>query len=221
MVRLNLPDGSQSYDITAGTVTLPRTGVWLADLVVNAQDELPDLVVLDLGDVEMPSAVARAELVGGVTHVRLVGGSGGIGDTARPKHYHRPLVRHVLADLLRDAGERLATTATQSVLTTELEAWTTLALPTGSMLAALCQVVGNGANWRVLADGTVWMGVETWPDSGIDARTIESDGANAATMVGTDIPGLWPGTMLGDRRVDVVRHDLDADRTTVLLGAAP
>jgi hypothetical protein len=215
MVRLKLP-GDDVRGVTSGKVLLPRTGVWLADLRVDARDDLPDQVILDLGISELPATIAKSELIGGMTELRLVGGAGGLGETARPKHYHRPLVRHVLNDLLRDAGERASPTATASVLTLELEAWTTLALPTGSMLAALCTVAGSGVNWRVLADGTVWMGVELWPDSGADVRAIDSDGANAATIVGTDIPGLWPGTLLAGRKVDYVRHDLDADRTTVL-----
>jgi hypothetical protein len=215
MVTLQLPS-SEILHVTSGQVLLPRTGVWLADLRVNDQDALTDRLVMKLGAVAMPSAVAKAELIGGMTEVRLVGGAGGLGEPARPKHYHRPLVRHVFADLLRDSGEVQAAASTPAVLSKDLEAWTTLGLSTGAMLASLCRVAGSDVNWRVLADGTVWIGIETWPDSPVDARTIESDGANAASIIGTDIPGLWPGTLLGGRRVDYVRHDLEADRTTVL-----
>lgn len=215
MVALKLPSG-QIRHVTGGQVLLPRTGVWVADLKVDTTESLPDRVTMDLGKVELPAAVHKAELISGITEVRLVGGAGGLGDTARPKHYHRPLVRHVLVDLLRDAGESLSPASSREVVSKSLEAWTTLALPTGSMLAALCLVVGNGANWRILADGTVWMGVETWPDSQVESRSIHSDGANAASIVGTDIPGLWPGTLLDGRRVDYVQHDLNTDRTTVL-----
>jgi hypothetical protein len=219
MVTLQLPNG-QTRNVTSGQVLLPRTGCWIADLRIDEREDLPDLVVLDLGAVEMPAAVTQAELIGGMTEVRLVGGTGGMGEISRPKHYHRPLARHVLGDLLRDAGERLAASSTPGVLSTEFEAWTTLALPTGALLASLCALAGGDVNWRVLADGTIWIGRETWPDSGVVSRSIDSDGANAASIVGTDIPGLWPGTLLNGRRVDHVRHDLDADRTTVLFAEA-
>jgi hypothetical protein len=215
MATLRLATGQSLY-VTGGEVLLPRTGVWLANLHVNEQNPLPDRLVLDLGEVDMPAAVAKAELIAGVTEVRLVGGAGGLGELARPKHYHRPLVKHVLADLLRDSGETLATTSTPAVLSKDLEAWTTLALTTGAILAALCRVASSDVNWRVLADGTVWIGTETWPDSAVVSRSIESDGPNAATIIGTDIPELWPGTLLDGRRVDYVRHDLDDNRTTVL-----
>lgn len=215
MVQLVIP-GRPTCDVVGGEVLLPRTGIWLASLRLNVIEELPDHVVLDLADTFMPAAVVKAELIGGVTEARIVGGAGGLGDTARPKHYQAPLVRHVLADLLRDAGETLATTAGRAALDTSLEAWTTLALPGGALLAALCEVIGNDTNWRLLADGTVWIGAEVWPESGVDARAIEADGANGASIVGTDIPQLWPGTLLAGRRIDSVGHDLDAARTTVL-----
>jgi len=223
MVTLKL-SGDDSRNITSGRVLLPRTGIWIANLRVNATDDLPDRVVLDLGVTEMPATISKSELIGGTTEVRLVGGAGGLGEAPRPKHYHRPLVKHVLADLLRDAGETLSPTSTASVLATELEAWTTVArtgvrstpVPTGSILAALCAVAGSGVNWRVLGDGSVWIGTETWPDAAVDVRSIDNDGPNAAALVGTDIPGLWPGTLLGGRKVDYVCHDLDANRTTVL-----
>jgi hypothetical protein len=217
MVRLAIP-GRPTCDVVGGEVLLPRTGIWLATLRMNLIEELPDRVTLDLAGTPMPAAVVKAQLIGGVTEARIVGGAGGLGDTARPKHYHAPLVRHVLADLLRDSSEQLSATSGQTALTTNLEAWTTLALPVGAMLAAICEVIGGDTNWRVLADGTVWIGTETWPDAGVDARAIESDGANGADLVGTDIPKIWPGTLLGGRRVDYVRHNLDADRTTVLFG---
>jgi hypothetical protein len=215
MVTLRLPDG-QTRNVTSGKVEIPRTGIWMANLRVDAQDVLPDHVTLDLGADELPATISKDELIGGMTELRLVGGAGGIGEIARPKHYYQPLVRHVLADLLRDSGEKLSPTATASVLILELEAWTTMALATGSLLAALCTVAGDNVNWRILADGTLWLGVETWPDSGVTARTEHADGANAAVIVGTDIPGLWPGTLLDGRKVDLVTHDLEANRTTVL-----
>lgn len=218
MVTIKLSTG-QTFDVTGGLVTLPRTGIWTADLRVNTVDELPDRVILDLGAAEMPAAVNKAELVGGMTEVRLVGGAGGIGDDARKKYYHRPLVRHVVSDLLRDAGETLAATSSPEILGKELEAWATMERPGGTMLSALCEVVGRGANWRILADGTLWIGTETWPDSGIDARQVRADGPNAAAVVGTDIPSLLPGTLLSGRRVDTVQHNLETDRTVVLYAA--
>jgi hypothetical protein len=218
MITLRLSDGTV-IDVTSGYVVVPRTGIWMADLRANTIVDLPDRLTVTLGGVDMPAAVNKTELISGMTEVRVLGGAGGIGDQARPKHYHRPVVRHVVADLLRDAGEALSPTSDAGILGKELEAWDTIDLPTGAILSALCEVAGKDANWRVLTDGTVWIGAETWPDSGVESRQIQADGPNAAAVIGTDIPGLLPGTLLDGRRVDTVQHDLEANRTTVLFAS--
>lgn len=215
MLTITLPSGSVRT-VSGGRLDLPLTGIWLADVKMDDQvaPEIGTLVTATLRETAMPATVAAAELVDGIVHVRLIGGKGGLGNTSRPKHYHRPLLRHVINDLLRDAGEMLSTTSTQGVLSLSLEAWTTLKRSTGATLAALCAVAG--ANWRVLADGTVWIGVESWPESTAQIRSLARDGAAASSLIGTDGPEVWPGTTLNSRRVDGVIHDLDANRTSVL-----
>ena len=215
MLTLTFADGS-TYLVSGGTVELPRTGIWIADVKMIGQDipAVGDPVDATLGPVVMAGTVAVAELVNGIVELRLVGGAGGLGNVARPKHYHQPLVHHILTDLMRDAGEALSTVCTPAILTKPLEAWTTLGLPTGTLLAALCSVLG--CNWRVMSDGTVWIGIEPWPDCMAAFRSLETDGANAAQVVGTDGPAIWPGTLLGGRKVDFVTHDLDRNRTRII-----
>ena len=200
-----------TYRASSGTVDLPRTGIWLADVKIIGQDIPEGAVVATLGTVQMTGTIAVAQLINGAVELRVVGGAGGLGNVARPKHYHQPLARHVLQDLTRDAGETLSSACTDAIISAPLEAWTTFGLTTGAILAALCAILG--CNWRILSDGTVWVGAETWPDCPADFRSLETDGANAAQVVGTDGPAVWPGTLLGGRRVDHVTHDLDHNRT--------
>jgi hypothetical protein len=215
MLTFTFSDGTTSL-VSKGTVELPRTGIWIADVHMISQDipDIGDTVTATLGPVPMIGTVAVAQLVNGIIDLRVVGGAGGLGNPARPKHYHAPLVNHVLTDLIRDAGEVLSTACTPEIIGKPLEAWTTLGLPTGTILAALCAVLE--CNWRVMADGTTWIGTETWPDCPADFRSITTDGANAAQVVGTDGPAVWPGTLLGGRQVDFVTHDLDQNRTRIL-----
>jgi hypothetical protein len=215
MLTITLPSGLVRT-VSSGQIDLPLTGIWMADVKMGDQ-VAPDVgtyVTATLRDTAMPAMVATSELVDGIVHMRLIGGKGGLGNTSRPKHYHAPLLRHVLADLLRDAGETLSPTSSASVLSLSLEAWTTLRRPTGATLAALCAVAG--ANWRVLPDGTVWIGVETWPESTAQVRSLARDGAAASNTLGTDGPEVWPGTTLNGRRVDGVIYDLETNRTSVL-----
>ena len=69
-----------------------------------------------------------------------------------------------------------------------------------------------GSSWRVLADGTVWVGTEAWPDSGLLEQTdyVETNewpGENRIEL-GVETLKLLPGTTLGDRKVSFVEHIL-------------
>jgi hypothetical protein len=217
MLQVTLASG-QVRQVSSGAVDMPLTGIWMADckLITQPSDETPSgHVVLTLGESLMPGTVAVAELVEGLTHLRVVGGRGGLGNSLKPKHYYRPTVRHLLVDWARDTGETLSPTCTAATLATQLEAWTTLSLPAGAQLAALCAVLGGGTNWRVLADGTLWVGVETWPASDAAYRSIETDGAGGTRVIGTDGPVVRPGTTLDGRKIDSVVHDIDGNRTRI------
>jgi hypothetical protein len=194
----------------------PRTGIWLGDLTVNGITVPSGKITATFAGVRMPCAIVRSELVAGRVQLRIVGGAGGFSNRARPKHYHRPVIRHVLNDLCRDAGEALSGSADLDILNTSFEAWTTAGIPGGAIIAALCEVAGDAVNWRVLADGTLWIGPESWPESDADYRSLSSDGPNASTEIGTDIPDVWPGQTLNGRHIDYVVHDLDENRTRIL-----
>jgi hypothetical protein len=202
--------------VTGGNATLPRTGAWMANLVVNGETIPKGSMVATLSGVDMPCFIQRCELVQGMQHLRVIGGAGGLAKTAKAKHYRNPTVRHVLTDLARDAGEALSSTCTAAILNQPLNYWTTLALPTGAILQALADVAGGGCVWRILYNGALWFGVETWPACPADVRIMQQDAQNASQVLGTDAQGIWPGTTIAGRRVDLVVHDFgDPPRSTV------
>jgi hypothetical protein len=215
MITVALSNG-QVRSVSGGIISIPRTGIWLADFVMSDQEIPSGLLVLDLAGVSMPASIVKAELNNGMIDLRIVGGAGGLGNTAKPKHYYRPVVKNVLDDLLRDSGEKLSSSCTPSVTGASLEAWTTLGLPTGAMLSGLCRLCGVDSTWRVLSDGTVWLGAEEWPISTVDVRIESSSGNASSAVIGTDTPCVWPGTILGGRKIDLVVHDLDMNRTSVM-----
>jgi hypothetical protein len=61
----------------------------------------------------------------------------------------------------------------------------------------------------VLPDGSVWVGQESWPDSGLTAdvyQVLSEDPSRAQAILGIETPLLMPGTTLGGRRVSYVEH---------------
>jgi hypothetical protein len=213
---LTLTIGTEPKDVTRGTLTLPRIGVWVADLVVNGDAPVSGSATATLDGVDMPAHVQAAEVVGGMLQLRIVGGNGGCGKVAIPKHYKGPTVRHILTDLVRGAGEVLSPDCTTSVLNSTLKAWTSLAVPTGALLQALAETAGAGLAWRISYAGKVWLGVETWPMCPADVRIISADAPNRSQVIGTDALGIWPGTTIANRRIDSVVHEIGVEnRSTV------
>lgn len=207
---ITLTIAGQDYTVAAGSLTMPRQGAWLGRFVANV-DVIPrGSLTATLAGVDMPAWIQRAELVKGQLEMRVVGGFGGLAKTAKAKHYRNPTVRHVLSDLVTGAGENLSPTCTKDVLDLPLGYWTTLALPTGALLQALADVAGGGVLWRVLFDGSVWFGRETWPMCPAEVRIVDHDVANGSQVLGTDACGIWPGTTVGGRRVDLVVHEFGA-----------
>jgi hypothetical protein len=219
VISLTLSDGS-IRNVMEGTVTLPRAGIWLSDLIVIGASAIEGKVVLNLGNVAMPAVVSRSPIIDGTVHARILGGTGNLSANASVAHYSHPLASDIMRDLLRDAGQALSATSDTDVMSTSLGAWTTLEAPTGIMLSALCSALGDGIGWRVLFDGTLWIGQERWPTSPLEFRSLVEDGANAAEVIGSSLPALWPGTVLNGRKVDTVIHSFTQDeeeiRTTAL-----
>lgn len=158
-------------------LSLPRLGVWHADVSVDSETALSGKVTLSLDGFDLEGTVRRGAVVAGVGSYRIVGGANGFDTTATPKAYVSTTARIVAQDLLQGAGEQLSTTVDPALLSQLLPFWVTNASPTGFQFSALAAAIG-AEQWRVLPDGTVWLGAETWnvvtPNtmnvSAIDAR---------------------------------------------------
>lgn len=208
-------------NVLAGTITAPLRGVWTADLVIDQVD----LSGFDAGTSVTIKAEDGYELKGTVAtdragdfldtvHVRVLGGAGGMGKYSSAKAYNAPgaFVRDVLNGLASDSGETLSSDIATSLLTTDLSAWNTVAVPVNRMLVALLGIVAPNADWRILADGTLWCGDETWPRSSPIYDLLNHDPAQATYDLGVVSPSIMPGVSI-DTIGNVARseHIIDAD----------
>jgi len=198
----------EAFDVIRGSIVMPRTGAWTADLHLVGSVNLAGTVVVRAGERALAGTVVKSKVHEGRAKMRLVAGAGGLGKTARPKHYVDPTLGHVLQDLCRDGGERLSADSEAAALRHSLGAWTTTAATVGQMIAA---AVGRypGGVWRHAPDGTIWVGRETWPDSGFDddtLRELDEDVEAGSRLYGLDQPTLLPGTVVDGVRADTVEH---------------
>ena len=198
--------------VTRGVITMPRTGAWHASLWVDGQTKLAGKVEIRAGAIVLRGTVNRAALYRGIVRLRVVAGGDGLRKVATQKHYTTPAMRLVLGDLAGGAGESVSATADASVLGQQLQAWTTLKVEAGAMIATLVSLAGADVLWRMLPDGTIWVGRETWPDSdATDWRELEESPEDGSILIGMDVPRVIPGTTLDGRRVDTIEHQISPD----------
>lgn len=198
-------------------VTLPRIGVWTADVEMPAAQALSGRATIALGSsLTLAGTFTRSGLDGrGRTRARIVGGAGGLGKTLVPKSYVSVPLRIPVSDVLSDAGEQLSNTADAGVLSTQLPAWSRMSDVAGISLAAL--VDAAAATWRVLLDGTVWVGTETWPTSNMTALAISYEPERLLRTVASLSPTVLPGQLFGGQRIALVRHVLTSDAIRTVL----
>lgn len=192
--------------VLSATLELPRVGAWVAEVSL-ATDSVPSgKVELVLGDVlTIKGTVSRAAVFEGRVSARVVAGADGLRKAVIPKHYTSPTVGVVLRDILGDVGEAQSASIASALLSTQLEHWTTIAMPAGQALRCLAPMAGADIAWRHLPDGTVWLGSEAWPDSRVtDYADVSASPGDATVEIHLLTPELLPGTLLGGRRVDAL-----------------
>lgn len=216
-------NGTPVYD---GVICIPRMGAWTADLAIDQDVAVtgPCTLAID-GGLTLVGTAERTGVWLGTARLQVVAGANGLRKMATPRHYRQTTLRMVLQDLLAAAGERLSGTADATTLALTFPGWATIALPVGIMVAALLDDsrIQAAASWRMLPDGTLWVGRETWPDSGLvnltDYQDLAEQPEDGTLELGVEAPRLLPGTTLGGRRVSYVEHRLNGDgaRTCVWL----
>lgn len=155
-------------------------------------------------------------------HVRLVAGAGGLSLPATPAAFDGAQLRDPLGALLAAAGEVQSPTISDAVLSTTIAHWTLHAV---SVMAALNDLAAAaGLSWRVLADGTIWFGLETWPAVTLPATAdvLKYYPAEQRYVIGVETPALLPGVALSDLGINVgaVDHFVDAEKVRTWARAA-
>jgi hypothetical protein len=211
-------NGLTAYDAQMFT---PRFGAWQIDMRVDDPNALSGRVrvVIDTDVPELGITAGRV-LLGTVSRsgafidasqVRVVAGGGGLGVSARPQHYESTTLHVVLADLLATANEQISGTADLRVLGIQIGSWTTGARPVGSVIRDLFAVAAPNAAWRMLDDGTMWVGTDEFPASGIDTSTYEVMDRSAeenSIRIATDGPLPLVGKTFEGGEVNCVQDDV-------------
>jgi hypothetical protein len=202
--------------VSRARITMFRTGCWIADLVASQPiDPGPVTIAIEQG-ITLQGTQARAGTWLDTGYIRVLPGAGGMGTIAKARSYRNVTASVIVKDLLATAGETLAASSSASVLATQFPFYTVQAAPVGDCLAALLMDARiSTATWRSLVDGTVWIGTETWPDSGLlapgDYQDVGELPQQGVAELGFEALTLVPGVSLEGRNIANVEHNMDGE----------
>jgi hypothetical protein len=134
----------------------------------------------------------------------------------QPKLYRDAPVRLLLSDALAGGGERLSATIDPAIGSPSRHQW---ARVQGTVAVSVQDIIGPALGWRVLPDGSVWVGVETWPAAPEFEYTVtDRMPERGAIEIGTSAGLPLPGTVFESGRVSFVEHRIDPSRLRSLVG---
>lgn len=207
--------------VIRGTITRPRIGVWHADLVVDSQKPEsftgPVTITLADGALTFQGAAHRSGDTRDMIMVRCVGGADGFATALGPKAYRGVPLRLVLQDILSAAGETISSTADFNVLNTELPYWSRSSGSAGTCMRALLAAAGNPA-WRVLPDGTLWVGQESWTPAQVTNDLIREEPHLGRVEIAADLPSVNPGDSFLGQHVSYIEHAIEPSRVRHYIG---
>ena len=212
LIRLN------GYSVRSMVLQFPLRGRWTARLEVNELEEnlvsKPCVLEEDNGSRLICNVVSQRS---GSDVVYVAGGSSGLRNEASAKSFKDATVKAILSDTLGNI--QLSKTSPPGVMNTRLPFWTRLRSYVSRALDDLGDSVK--ANWRVLDDGSVWFGAESYPKlDDFSATVMDMNGADETLLVAPDDIRLRPGFTWRGHEVGEVEHAFNRNeplRTTIWL----
>lgn len=201
--------------VFGGVIERPLSGVWFAELDVDASSVPSGRATIELPDGKLLGTIAHADEQHGRMFARVVGGAGGLTKVAAPQDYHGGTLRLLVGELLAAVGERLSNLSDDAVLGTKVARWARRKLRASMLLDELVARAG-GAVWRVLSDGTVWVGTPSFPTSKLTPVDVDADALARTVTYATDGEGLDANVTLDGRRLVLVRHHISPSGVRVL-----
>lgn len=205
----------------AAVVRFPRRGAWTAALDLDATTPPSGLVSIACdGAAPLVGTVIRSALDGSVSRLLVVGGAGGLRASLGAMAFQSGTLGDVLSATLREAGETLSSTSA-TLADRAMVRWHRHEGPAANAVGSLA--ASSAMTWRVLRDGTVWLGVDAFDDAADAERsTLSRDPALGAWVWSCDAIDALPGARvrLSDDAADAyvrlgeVVYTLDDERLT-------
>jgi hypothetical protein len=197
-------------EIFEASALFPLFGAW----TVNLRTETASLsgpVAIDLDGFALRGTVTRSGASADMQQVHVVGGAGGLSKLVTPRQFRASSFEYIARTLLADGGEALSSESDTALLSETPRCWTVTALKVSEAVGAIARQLG--ATWRVLPDGTVWIGRDSFPSMDVgEAELVAERLEEGLRVYGVERPSFVPGVTLDGRAVTQVQHHCSADR---------
>lgn len=209
--------------VSSATIHLPRLGVWHADIYIDQNKKLMSgRATIQFGTQQFIGFFTQIGLdIANRLKARVVGGNGAFSTLLKPKGYNSVQLQIPLLDAINDSKEvGLSSTSERNILNIQLETWSRMQVTGGSVIASLIKSIQNSQTaqpvWRVLPDGTTWVGFESWPTVTLpNATLVGSEPEKGRVQIATSDPVILPGQTFSysppgqgtvNQQVSYVRH---------------
>lgn len=199
-------------------INIPRAGPWTAELAVDAANALQvpqgSRQALEIsspiaGSMEFEGTVFRGGTYAQNVTLRMVGGAHAMSEKCKAHFYQDAPLQQVAIDILADVGESLSPTSTPSVLSAQFPFWATIAQPAGMALSLLAGAVG--ATWRVLIDGTTFIGIDQFQKSALTSfQLVDFRPMDGWQAIAAELPDVFPGESFNGFKVSSVEHAVNS-----------
>jgi hypothetical protein len=189
-------------DILSLTLSEPRIGVWSAVVDVDSEQAITGSVEIVVDGVTFTGTVVKGDLHAGRVHAQIAGGAGKISKVLDTKHYRGTSLGTVVDDLMRETGEKLSPTTDARVRGHIVSRWSRFR----GMASAELELVAAELKltWRILRDGTVWLGEDTWAEARGDHDEIDRTPGRDSVLIAPEAPHVQPGQTFDGKRVSRV-----------------
>lgn len=203
-------------------IRLPLYGAWTAECVHADPATVPTTgsrVEITLGSQTFSGTVYRTSSLGDMSwDTYVIGGAGALQTTLDPIYYSQAPSVQVLGDALEQAGEELSGDVSTPAT---LDSWTRTARTLGQELDLLQDALAFDG-WRVLSDGTIWIGIESWPVATLasDVDVMSAGADDGVVTIACEDPTILPGSTWEGARICEVVHNVTAksSRSQLWLG---
>ncbi len=194
-------------------LAMPPRGGWTAEVEADMA-EAPAIgaaMLLEVGGSRFMGTVTRTGADGaGSVSFTVAGGAGKLGTVLEPKSFGPSTVETLLGELLGLLGEARSSSISSSVLQTPLPRWGRARVTGKAALGELADKVG--ATWRVLDDGSIWMGTDAGDEPALEHDVLDERPQVDVLVVGLEKPGLRPGQTFRRGPVGALEYRLSGSR---------